>query len=136
MAREARTTPILRQPIPTLGSTARITETKLCFIGTRRVDACLTLADGHAERVPALHMIETLADRPTAIALGAEKAYVEDFVSELRSMNVAAHVAQNANGCSAAVDGRTQLAHPQVHRGGIRLDQDSRRAREDYLPWP
>lgn len=41
-------------------------ETKLCFIGhglmeNRHgllVDACLTLADGHAERVAALHMIE------------------------------------------------------------------------------
>jgi hypothetical protein len=27
------------------------------------VDACLTLADGHAERVAALHMIEPRADR-------------------------------------------------------------------------
>jgi transposase len=49
-------------------------ETKLCFIGhglmeNRHgllVDACLTLADGHAERVAALHMIEPRADRPTA----------------------------------------------------------------------
>ena len=50
-------------------------ETKLCFIGhglmeNRHgllVDACLTLAGGHAERVAALHMIEPRADRPTAI---------------------------------------------------------------------
>ncbi len=49
------------------------------------VDACLTLADGHAERVAALHMIEPRADRPTAITLGADKAYdAEDFVNELR----------------------------------------------------
>ena len=47
-------------------------EAKLCFIGhglmeNRHgllVDACLTLADGHAERVAALHMIEPRADRP------------------------------------------------------------------------
>jgi hypothetical protein len=46
------------------------------------VDACLTLADGHAERVAALHMIEPRADRPTAITLGADKAYdAEDFVN-------------------------------------------------------
>jgi transposase len=72
-------------------------ETKLCFIGhglmeNRHgllVDACLTLADGHAERVAALHMIEPRADRPTAITLGADKAYdAEDFVNELRSMKV------------------------------------------------
>jgi hypothetical protein len=44
-------------------------ETKLCFIGHRLmenrhgllVDACLTLADGHAERVAALHLIECQA---------------------------------------------------------------------------
>ena len=48
------------------------------------VDACLTLADGHAERVAALHMIEPRADLPTAITLGADEAYdAEDFVNEL-----------------------------------------------------
>ena len=86
--------------------------TNLCFIGhglmeNRHgllVDACLTLADGHAERVAALHMIEPRADRPTAITLGADKAYdAEDFVNELRTP----HVAQNTRGRSSAVDGRT-----------------------------
>ena len=123
-------------------------ETKLCFIGhglmeNRHgllVDACLTLADGHAERVAALHMIEPRADRPTAITLGADKAYdAEDFVNELRSMKVTAHVAHNTNGRSSAIDARwlcRQPAHPQAHRGGIRLDQDDRRAREVQVPWP
>ena len=49
-------------------------EAKLCFIGHALmenrnalfVDACLTPADGHAERVAALHMIEPRADRATA----------------------------------------------------------------------
>src|SRR6476620_179639 len=58
-------------------------EAKLCFIGhglmeNRHgllVDACLTPADGHAERVAALHLIEPYADRPTVITLGADKAY-------------------------------------------------------------
>ena len=60
------------------------------------VDACLTPADGHAERVAALAMIEPRADRPRAITLGADKAYdAEDFVNELRSMTVTPHVAQN-----------------------------------------
>lgn len=36
------------------------------------VDACLTLADGHAERLAALDMIEPHADRPTAIKLGSD----------------------------------------------------------------
>ena len=75
-------------------------EAKLCFIGhglmeNRHgllVDACLTPADGHAERVAALAMIEPRADRPRAITLGADKAYdAEDFVNELRSMTVTPH---------------------------------------------
>jgi hypothetical protein len=50
--------------------------------------------DGHAERAAALHMIEPRPDRPTAITLGADKAYdADDFVNELRSMNVTPHVA-------------------------------------------
>ena len=31
---------------------------------------------------------------------------------------------------------RRQPAHPQADRGGVRLDQDCRAAREDLLPWP
>ena len=91
-------------------------EAKLCFIGhglmeNRHgllVDACLTPADGHAERVAALAMIEPRADRPRAITLGADKAYdAEDFVNELRSMTVTPHVAQNTSGRSSAIDART-----------------------------
>lgn len=67
-------------------------EVKLCFMGhvlmENRdglvVEACLTPADGHAERIAALHMIEPHADRAQAITLGADKAYdAEDFVNEL-----------------------------------------------------
>ena len=91
-------------------------EAKLCFIGhglmeNRHgllVNACLTPADGHAERVAALAMIEPRADRPRAITLGADKAYdAEDFVNELRSMTVTPHVAQNTSGRSSAIDART-----------------------------
>ena len=72
------------------------------------VDACLTEANGHAQRIAALDMIEPRADRPRAITLGADKAYdAEDFVNELRSLNATPHVAQNTNGRSSANDGRT-----------------------------
>jgi hypothetical protein len=37
------------------------------------VDACLTPADVHAERIAALHMVEPRADRPQAITLAADK---------------------------------------------------------------
>ena len=113
-------------------------ETKLCFIGhglmeNRHgllVDACLTLADGHAERVAALHMIEPRADRPTAITLGADKAYdTEDFVNELRSMNVTPHVAQNTSGRSSAVDGRT------TRHSGYAVSQRIRKRIEEAFGW-
>ncbi len=113
-------------------------ETKLCFIGhglmeNRHgllVDACLTLADGHAERVAALHMIEPRADRPTAITLGADKAYdAEDFVNELRSMKVTPHVAQNTSGRSSAIDGRT------TRHGGYAASQRIRKRIEETFGW-
>ena len=113
-------------------------ETKLCFIGPGLmenrhgllVDACLTLANGHAERVTALHMIEPRADRPTAITLGADKAYdAEDFVNELRSMNATPHVAQNTSGRSSAIDGRT------TRHGGKAVSQRIRKQIEEAFGW-
>jgi len=89
-------------------------EARLCFIGHALmenrnglvVDARLTPADGHAERVAALAMIEPRADRPRRITLAADKGYdAEDLVNELRSMNVTPHVAAKAKG--SALDGRT-----------------------------
>ena len=94
------------------------------------VDACLTLADGHAERVAALHMIEPRADRPQAITLGADKAYdAEDFINELRSMKVTPHVAQNTSGRSSAIDGRT------TRHGGYAVSQRIRKRIEEAFGW-
>lgn len=77
-------------------------------------------------------MIEPRADRPTAITLGADKAYdAEDFVNELRSMNVTplSHRIPAAVGLRLTDERPArrlccQPAHPQADRGGIRLDQD------------
>jgi transposase len=113
-------------------------EAKLCFMGhglmeNRHgllVDACLTHADGHAERVAALHMIEPYADRPQAITLGADKGYdAEDFVNELRSMRVTPHVAQNTNGRRSAVDGRT------ARHGGYAVSLRIRKRIEESFGW-
>src|SRR6201988_4348549 len=94
------------------------------------VDACLTLADGHAERVAGLHMIGPRADRPTAITLGADKAYdAEDFVNELRSMNVTPHVAQNTSGRSSSIDGRT------TRHSGYAVSQRIRKRIEEAFSW-
>ena len=83
-----------------------------------------------AERVAALHMIEPRADRPIAITLGADKAYdTEDFVNELRSMNVTPHVAQNTSGRSSAIDGRT------TRHGGYAVSQRIRKRIEEAFGW-
>ena len=113
-------------------------EARLCFIGHTLmenrsgliVDACLTPADGHAERIAALAMIEPRADRPRAISLGADKAYdTRDFVNELRSMNVRPHVAQNSNGRRSAIDGRT------TRHAGYAMSQTIRKRIEEGFGW-
>ncbi len=113
-------------------------EAKLCFIGHALmenrnglvVDACLTQADGHAERMAALAMIEPRADRPRPITLGADKAYdAEDFVNELRSMNATPHVAQSTNGRSSAIDGRT------TRHAGYAISQRIRKRIEEAFGW-
>jgi transposase len=113
-------------------------EAKLCFMGHALmenrnglvVDACLTEANGHAERIAALHMIEPRADRPRPITLGADKAYdAEDFVNELRSMNATPHVAQNTSGRSSAIDGRT------TRHAGYAVSQRIRKRIEEAFGW-
>jgi len=105
-------------------------EAKLCFIGHGLMEnragllvaTCLPPADGHAERVAALHLIEPFAERPRPITLGGDKAYdVEDFVNELRAMHVTPHVAQNMSGRSSAIDGRT------TRHGGYAISQRIRK---------
>ena len=127
-------------------------EAKLCFIGHALmenrsgliVDARLTRVSGHAERIAALDMIEPRADRPRAITLGADKGYdAEDFVEELRTLNVRPHVAQNTNGRRSAIDGRT-TRHPGYAAASasasgsrsLRLDQDRGRPAQDQAPRP
>ena len=113
-------------------------EARLCFIGHALmenrsgllVDGCVTPADGHAERVAALHMIEPRADRPRAISLGADKGYdAEDFVNELRSMRVTPHVAQNTRGRRSAIDGRTS------RHAGYAASQRIRKRIEEAFGW-
>ena len=111
-------------------------EAKLCFMGHALmenrhglvVDACLTQADGHAERIAALHMIEPHADKPGRVTLGADKGYdAEDFVNELRSINVAPHVAAKARG--SAIDGRT------TRHAGYKISQVIRKRIEEAFGW-
>jgi transposase len=114
-------------------------EAKLAFLGHALmenrcgllVDACLTPANGHAERIAALAMIEQRADRPVAVTLGADKGYdAADFVNELRTMNVRPHVARNtARHGRSAIDGRT------ARHAGYGASQRIRKRIEEAFGW-
>ncbi len=95
-------------------------EAKLCFMGHALMEnrhglivgAVATRASGHAERLAAQHLIEPHADHAQRITLGADKGFdTQDFVAEMREINVTPHVAQNDHGRRSAIDGRT-TRHP------------------------
>src|SRR5215203_7456834 len=113
-------------------------EAKLCFMAHALmenrngliVDACVTQADGHAERIAALALIEPWADRPSRITLGADKAFdTQDFVNELRTMSVTPPVAQNTAGRRSAIDGRV------TRHAGYALSQTIRKRIEEVFGW-
>ena len=73
-------------------------------------------------------MIEPRADRPQRVTLGADKGYdTEDFVNELRTMNVTPHVAAKAKG--SAIDGRT------TRHAGYAISQRIRKRIEEAFGW-
>jgi transposase len=113
-------------------------EARLCFIGHALmenrsgliVDTRLTRVSGHAERLAALDMIQGVADRPSAVTLGADKGYdTADFVEELRTMNVRPHVAQNTSRRRSAIDGRT------TRHSGYAASQRIRKRIEEAFGW-
>jgi len=69
---------------------------------------------------------------PRLFTLGDDKGFeAQDFVAELREINVTPHVAQNTSGRCSAIDGRiTRRSGYAVslrirrHRGGVRLGHD------------
>jgi transposase len=113
-------------------------EARLCFMGHALmenrngliVDAVTTRASGHAERLAAIALVESRADRPHPITLAADKAYdTADFVMELRERTVTPHVAQNTAGRRSAIDRRT-TRHP-----GYDLSQRIRKRIEEAFGW-
>src|SRR3974390_2049595 len=95
-------------------------EARLCFMGHALMEnrnglvvgAVATRASGHAERLAAVHLIEPHADGAARVTVGGDKGFdTEDFVAEMREINVTPHVAQNDNGRRSAIDART-TRHP------------------------
>ena len=113
-------------------------EARLCFMGHALMEnrnglivgAVTTTASGHAERLAALALIESHAEVPRPVTLGADKGYDSaDFVGELRDRAVTPHVAQNTSGRRSAIDGRT-TRHP-----GYALSQRIRKRVEEAFGW-
>jgi transposase len=112
-------------------------EAKLCSLGHASmenrngllVDAELTRASGHAERLAALAMLDRLPTVSPA-TLGADEGFdARDFVLELRERRVTPHLAQNTSGRTSAIDGRT-TRHP-----GYLASQQIRKRIEEAFGW-
>ena len=78
----------------------------------------------------ARHLIEPHADRPQKDTLSGDKGFdTQDFVAELRKINVTAHVAQNTNGRRSAIDGRT------TRHAGYAISLRIRKRIEEAFGW-
>jgi transposase len=113
-------------------------ESKLSFMGHALMEnrnglivgAIATRASGHAERFAALHLMEPRANRAEKVTLAGDKGFdTQDFVAELREINVTPHVAQNVSGRRSAIDGRT-TRHP-----GYEVSLRIRKRIEEAFGW-
>jgi Transposase DDE domain len=94
------------------------------------VDTELVLCSGTAERDAAMLMAERIPET-TRVTLGADKGYdIQEFVSEMRGMNVTPHVSQNTKRPGgSAIDGRT------TRHAGYQVSQRKRKRVEEVFGW-
>ena len=94
------------------------------------VDAELTRASGHAERLAALSDARPAAVRQP-VTLAADRGFdARDFVMELRERRVTPHIAQNTSGrgeitfgaMQGGLEARGRPVHGRLHLGGVRGD--------------
>ena len=89
----------------------------------------LTEANGRAERDAAMLMAEAIP-RGKRVTLGGDKNYdTQEFVRELRRMNITPHVAQNNTNRRSAVDQRT------TRHAGYEVSQRKRKRVEQSFGW-
>lgn len=96
------------------------------------VNARVSQADGYAEREAAKAMINDArqASPQAAITLGADKGYdAAEFIAELHSMDITAHVAQNKSGRRSAVS--DEIAQTD----GYQKSMQSRKRIEQGFGW-
>src|ERR1700756_5585262 len=93
------------------------------------VQAFLTEANGRAEREAAMLMAEAIPSGKR-VTLGGDKNYdTQEFVGELRRMNITPHVAQNDTNRRSAVDERT------TRHAGYEVSQRKRKRVEQSFGW-
>jgi hypothetical protein len=93
------------------------------------VQTFLTEANGRAERDAAMLMTEAIPSRKR-VTLGGDKNYdTQEFVRELRGMNITPHVAQNDTNRRSAVDERT------TRHVGYQVSQRKRKRVEQSFGW-
>ena len=74
-------------------------------------------------------MIAALPDTGR-VTLGGDKNYdTQDFVAQLRELDVTPHVAQNDTNRRSAIDGRT------THHAGYAISQQKRKRIEEIFGW-
>jgi hypothetical protein len=121
----------------TKGLMSKGSEAKLSYLGhvlmeNRNgllVQTFLTEANGRAERDAAMLMAESIPGGKR-VTLGGDKNYdTQEFVRELRGMNITPHVAQNDTNRSSAIDQRT-ARHP-----GYEVSQQKRKRVEQSFGW-
>lgn len=93
------------------------------------VQTFVTEANGRAERDAAMLMAEAIPGGKR-VTLGGDKNYdTQEFVRELRGMNITPHVAQNDRNRSSAIDLRT------TRHGSYEVSQRKRKRVEQSFGW-
>ena len=93
------------------------------------VQTFLTEANGRAERDAAMLMAEAIP-AGKRVTMGGDKNYdTQEFVGELRGMNITPHVAQNNTNRRSAVDERT------TRHAGYEVSQRKRKRVEQVFGW-
>lgn len=93
------------------------------------VSAMLTQADGYAERVAALTMVEEVPGK-RRITLGGDRGFdTEEFVASCRTRHVTPHVAQSTTNRASRIDART------LRHAGYEISQRKRKRIEECFGW-
>ena len=93
------------------------------------VETFLTEADGRAERDAAMLMVERIPGGKRVTLCGDKNYDTQEFVKELRGMNITPHVAQNNTNRRSAIDQRT------TRHAGYEVSQRKRKRVEQSFGW-